>query len=225
MVARKRRPFTGLLAKPIQIEDAKPRGLRVALAAPPDDSDVKAHISQELYARCAELDKFFSLQSNSQNIWEQRAKALLAYKFNIPAHALQSWECLGRYLMHQYVPGFSLKRPGKKRFGAPVEWDFERLAQLFADIAFLKKDTGKTVSEICKIMPTLTKAYAKRWGSHRGKPEGLRKAYANAKQLLDQDFMFQLHLCGPDSLIRQIDRIEAAIELHALQEPCKSLGK
>src|SRR5260370_37535968 len=97
--------------------------------------------------------------------------------------------------MDQYVSGFSLKGTGKKRFGAPVEWDFERLAQLFADIAFLKKDTGKSVSEICKIMPTLTKAYAKRWGSHRGKQEGLRKAYANANQLLDQDFMFQLHLC------------------------------
>src|SRR5260370_33647585 len=101
MGARKRRPFTGLLAKPIQIEDAEPRGLRVALAAPPDDSDVRAHISQELYAGCAELDKVFSLQSNIQNIWEQRARAVLAYRFSSPANAVLSWVGLRRRLTLQ----------------------------------------------------------------------------------------------------------------------------
>jgi hypothetical protein len=220
MVARKRRAFTGLLAKPIQIEDAKPRGLRIAFAAPPDETDVKAHISEEVFARCHELDKFFSLESNSRNIWEQRAKALLAYRFNILADALQSWEHLCCYLMRRYVPGFSLKRPGKKRFGAPTEWDSEQLAQLFADIEFLKKNSGKSVSEICKLLPTLTKGYTKRWGRYRGKREGLRKAYSKAKQLLDQDFRFRLYLCGGGSLIpsKRIDPIKAAIELHALQE-------
>jgi hypothetical protein len=171
VAARRRRPFTGLLVKPVYTADAKPRGLRTTLAAPPDESDVKAHILAEISARYTELDKFFSLKSNSQNIWEQRAKALLAYKFNIPAYALQSWEHLARYLTHRYVPGFSLKGPGASKRGAPVEWNFEQLAQVFADVESLKKQTGKKVSEVCKMLTNGTeKRYVKRWGLYRSKP-------------------------------------------------------
>ena len=55
--------------------------------------------------------------------------------------------------------------------------------------------------EIFEKLPTQTREYTKRWGRHRGKPGGLRKAYAKAKKLLDQDFKFQLHLCGGRSSI------------------------
>jgi hypothetical protein len=215
VAARKRRPFTGLLLKAIHLDEAEPRGLRAALAAPPDKSDIAAHFSKEMSARYAELDKFFALKSNSPNIWEQRAKALLAYKFGIPTDALQGWEHLTQYLTNRYVPGFSLKVGGGKH-GAPVKWNFERLAQLFADVEFLKKDTGKRVSEIRKVLPT---RYPKRWGRYRGKPEGLRKAYAKAQELRRQDFRFALHLCGPEALIpaKRIDPIQAAIERHALR--------
>jgi hypothetical protein len=213
VVARKQRPFTGLLLKAIQLDEAEPRGLRAALAVPPDKSDIEAHILKELEARYAGLDKFFSLKLNSPNIWEQRAKALLAYKFGIPTDALQWWEHLTRYLTYRYVPGFSLK-VGEGKHGAPVEWNFEQLAQLFADVEFLKKDTGKSVREICKELPTIN---PQRWGRYRH--QGLRKEYARAQKLRGEDFRFALHLCGPDALIpgKRSDLIQAAIERHALR--------
>jgi hypothetical protein len=115
--ARKRRSFTGVLLKPIDLGDAKPRGLRESLAAPPDKSDIQAHLLKEISARYIALDKFLGIHSNTENIWEQRAKALLAYEFDIPAHALQSWEHLTRYLTNRYVPAFRLKTAGEKKRG------------------------------------------------------------------------------------------------------------
>ncbi len=220
MAARKRRPFTGLLLKAIRLDEVKPRGVRASLDASPDKSDLTAHISEALCARYGALDKFFGLQSRSENIWEQRAKAFLAYKFNIPAQSLQSWEALTRYLTGCYVPGFSLKGSGEKKLGAPLEWNFGQLAELFADVEFFKKNTGKSVSEICRTLPTL-KGYVKRWGRYRGKAGGLRKAYGKAKKLRRQNFMFELQLCGPDALItgKNIDHTQAAIERHALRRP------
>src|SRR5262249_14323631 len=203
MAPRKRRPFTGLLCKPIDLADAKPLGPRVSLAEPPNESDVKTHIMEEIEARYIALDTFFSLDSNSLNIWEERAKALLTYRSEIPAYALQSWEHLARYLTHRYAPGFSLKRPSKNRFGAPLEWDYDKLAKLFADVEFLRRNTSMGLREIFEKLPTQTREYTKRWGRHRGKPGGLRKAYAKAKKLLDQDFKFQLHLCGGEVASRE----------------------
>jgi hypothetical protein len=43
------RPFTGLLLKPIYLEDAKPRGLNAAFAQPPDQGDIKAYALQEIF--------------------------------------------------------------------------------------------------------------------------------------------------------------------------------
>jgi hypothetical protein len=216
--ARKRRSFTGVLLKPIDLGDAKPRGLRESLAAPPDKSDIQAHLLKEISARYIALDKFLGIHSNTENNWEQRAKALLAYEFDIPAHALQSWEHLTRYLTNRYVPAFRLKTAGEKKRGAPLEWDHEQSAQLFADVEFLKKKTGKSVGRISEELPTLP-GYARRWGRYRGKPGGLRKAYASARKLRRQNFLFELHLCGPEALIptKGKDLIQAAIERHALQ--------
>jgi hypothetical protein len=80
-----RRRLTGLLRKPIDPGDAQPRGLRVSLALPPDERDVSAHIVEELFARLAALDQFFDLKADGQggDIWKQRAKALVAYEFNV----------------------------------------------------------------------------------------------------------------------------------------------
>jgi hypothetical protein len=217
--ARKRRPFTGVLLKPIDLGDAKPRGLRESLAAPPDESDIKAHLLEEISARYIALDKFLGIHSNTENIWEHRAKALLAYEFDIPAHAVQSWEHLTRYLTNRYVPAFRLKTAGEKKRGAPLEWDHEQSAQLFADVEFLKKNTGKSISKICEELSSLT-GYAKRWGRYRGKSGGLRKAYAKATNLRHENLIFELLLCGPDALIpaKRTDLIQAAIERHALQQ-------
>jgi hypothetical protein len=51
MVARKRRPFTGVLLKPIDLGDAEPRGLRASLAVLPDQSDIEAHLLKALSER------------------------------------------------------------------------------------------------------------------------------------------------------------------------------
>jgi len=173
VASRKRRPFTGLLLKPIYLGDAKPRGLNAAFAQPPDQGDIKAYALQEIYARYAALDKFFSLDSNSRHIWQQRANALLAYVFNIPPDAFQSSAHLANYLTERYVPGFSLKLPGERRLGVRSEWDFEQSAQLFADIEFLKRNTGKSVSEICKILPPARSWRCTPAHDHRHRP-GLR---------------------------------------------------
>jgi hypothetical protein len=55
VVARKRRPFTGVLLKPIDLGDAKPRVLHASLAAPPDENDIKARFLKEISARYAVL--------------------------------------------------------------------------------------------------------------------------------------------------------------------------
>jgi hypothetical protein len=122
-------------------------------------------------------------------------------------------------LLDRYVRGFSLKASGKKKHGAPVEWDHEQSAQLFADVEFLKKNTGKSISKICEELSSL-RGYAKRWGRYRGKSGGLRKAYAKAKKLRHENLIFELLLCGPDALIpaKRTDLIQAAIERHALQQ-------
>jgi len=64
--------------------------------------------------------------------------------------------------------------------------------------------------EIFEKLPTQTREYTKRWGRHRGKPGGLRKAYAKAKKLLDKDFKFQLHLCGGEVASRERPPADAA---------------
>jgi hypothetical protein len=129
---------------------------------------------KEISARYIALDKFLGIHSNTENIWQQRAKALLAYEFDIPAHALQSWEHLTRYLTNRCVPAFRLKTASEKTRGAPLEWDHEQSAQLFADVECLKKDTGKSVDRICEELPTLP-GYVRRWGRYRGNPGGFAR--------------------------------------------------
>ena len=94
------------------------------------------------------------------------------------------------------------------------KWTFERLSQMYADVEFLKKETKQSVSKICRCLRQ-QKPYANRWRefSHWA----LRKAYATAKKRRDP--MFELELCGPDAMIaaKGIDRIDAAIEHHALK--------
>lgn len=79
----KKLPYTGILLKAINPDEAKPRGLRAPLAVPADESDKLAHIEEGLRARYAALDKFFGLKSSSPDIWERRAKELIAREFNI----------------------------------------------------------------------------------------------------------------------------------------------
>ena len=217
MAARKR-PLTGLLRKPIHLGEAKPRGLRESFALPPDESDIEAHWRSELTTRLVAFDSFLGLESDSPDIWERRGKAVFAYLFNFQSDRRDQewWMAFTCHLLRDRVPGFTVKMPREKKPGRPREWTFERLAELFADVEFLKKKAGLSVSRICEIV-LRRKEYAKRWAQF--KVDALRRAYSEAKKLRQQNFLFEMELCGPDAIIpaNGIDRIRAAIDLHSLK--------
>jgi hypothetical protein len=142
------RPFAGLLVKDIDLAKAPARGFRAALALPPDDGDQRAYAQAELRARWKALDEFFGLNSKAPDIWERRARALLVRRFRA-----KQWEGLARQLVLGYVPGFSFGTRGKNVRGAPRIWSDERLAQLFADVEFLKRTQQMSVREICQKLP------------------------------------------------------------------------
>ena len=206
---RQKPPYTGVLLKPIYLDDSKPRGLRAALGAPADESDQLAHIEDALRARYAALDKFFGLESSSLDIWERRAKELIAHEFEITIDHPQWWRALTGYLVDAYVPGFSLTLPGQRKHGAPQEWDYWQLAQLFADIEYLKRKEHWSVRKICGELPK-AKGYKQRWG---------RKAYSQANALRNKNTEFLLILSGGEWLIPTsgVDPIDAAIQRHGLK--------
>jgi hypothetical protein len=213
-----KRPLTDLLIKPIHLGEAKPQGLRETFALPPDESDIKAHWAKELIARLTALDSLFGLESDSPDIWERRGKALFAYLFDFQSDRRDEewWMAFTCHLLRDRVPGFTVKMPGENNRGRPREWTFKRLAELFADIEFLrKKKTRLSVSRICGLLRR--KPYAERWAQFG--VEALRKAYSEAKKLRRQNFLFQMELCGPDAIIsaKGIDHIQAAIDLHSLK--------
>jgi hypothetical protein len=213
-----KRPLTDLLIKPIHLGEAKPQGLRETFALPPDESDIKAHWAKELIARLTALDSLFGLESDSPDIWERRGKALFAYLFDFQSDRRDEewWMAFTCHLLRDRVPGFTVKMPGENNRGRPREWTFKRLAELFADIEFLrKKKTRLNVTRICGLLRR--KPYAERWAQFG--VEALRKAYSEAKKLRRQNFLFQMELCGPDAIIsaKGIDHIQAAIDLHSLK--------
>jgi hypothetical protein len=216
VVATQKRPLTSLLIKPIHLEDAKPRGLRASFAQAPDESDIKAYLVSEIKARFAALDTFFRLKSDSPDIWERRAKALVAYQFDLQPDCPDQewWVAFTWYLVSRHLPGFALKSPGEKKRGAPLEWTFKRFAELFADVEFLRRKTRLSVTSICRVL-SKQKGYERRWGNFGA--QALRKAYVEAKKLRRQNFLFELELCGPSIAANGIDPIQAAIDAHSLK--------
>jgi hypothetical protein len=212
----RKRPFTGLLRNPIYVEDAEARGLNAAFALPPDRSDLNDYITSELRKRAAQLDEFFGLKSEARDVWEQRGKAIIEREFGIPAEGQEWWQRFTLSLLFKHVPGFAIKRHGESRHGAPRSWTDECLAQLFADVEYLKRSKGKSARKICEILPR-AKGYSRRWGSQSS--EALRKAHSQATKLYQRSFLFRAALCGPDAMIpvSGIDPIEAAITRHALK--------
>ena len=214
LVAKK--PWTGSLLKPIDLCAAKPRGLRAAFALPPDEDDIAQHLKDEMHRRWSKIDERFGLESGSPDIWMHRAKALVYYHvFEILPNDTNWWGRFAICLACSYVPGYSIKRPGAKKHGAPLEWTTQQLCELFSDIEYLKRKTRMSIRKICETLPR-TKGYAPRWGCYTG--SALRKAYSKAKKNR-QFLLFELELCGPDATIvaNGIDAIKAAIERHALR--------
>jgi hypothetical protein len=208
-------PFAGVLRKPIDLGEAPARGLRAAFALPPDESDQLAYAQTQLGARWKALDEFFGLKSNAPNIWEQRASMLIERKFAINSDASQWWGRLAIRIADGYVPGISFKQANKKKHGAPLEWTDVRLAELFADVEYMKKTTQLSDRGICELL-SRKRQYRERWGKF--KAATLRRAYLDAKKR-SKGVLFKLVLCGPAATIpsNRIDPIEAAIERHAIK--------
>jgi hypothetical protein len=216
-MAGKKASFAGRLRKPIHLGEAKPRGLKAAFALPPDADDMIAYAKSELQARYAELDQHFGLRSEATDIWEQRLRVLLSRVYKIPPNDSRWAERLVCRLACQHIPGFELKLPGDSKFGAPREWTDEKLAQLFADVEYLKKATGKSVREICKSLPR-SAGYSTRWGAH--KQAGLTKEYSQANKRFGKDLEFHILLCNSPTMSgNRDDSIDVAIEMHALKKP------
>jgi hypothetical protein len=214
------KPFAGSLRKPIDLTEAPAGGLRAAFALPPDESDLLSYAASEIAVRLKSMDEFFGLNSKARDIWEQRAKALVARTYSVDPCDPNWWASLTFCLAKGHLPGLSLKGDNrKKKHGAPRQWTEELLAQLFADVEFLKKTTKLSVNEICKRLPRATN-YVKRWGYFR--PAGLRKQYLEAKRS-SRGLLFQFVLCGAAATIlaNRLDPVDAAIELHALKRPMK----
>ena len=204
--------FSGLLLKPIDLLEAPARGLGASLAADPDDDDRLAYLESEIQARWVALDEFFRLDGSQSDIWRQRAQALIARKFGLRPDDRDWWERLTVRMATREVPGFSVQKHNRRKRGAPREWTNERLAELFADIEYLKRTTGKRVQEIC-FTRLRANLYAKRWKIHRG--EALRKAYSEARRKRRKDLLFALELSG--SAATSDNAIDVAIELHSLK--------
>jgi hypothetical protein len=211
----KNRPFIGVLREAIDLGQAPARGCRLALALPPDDSDRLAYAQSGLQARWEALDNFYKLNSSAADIWEQRAKALVERKFGVRSTGPQWWARLACSIAGANVPGFSFRRADTKRIGAPDKWTDERLAQLFADVEYLKRKSPMSVRQICQRLPQ-KKEYKARWSKFNA--AALRKAYLEAKKR-SRGLLFKITLCGVAATIpsNRVDPIEAAIELHALK--------
>jgi hypothetical protein len=208
----RKRPFFGLLLKRMDIFEAPSRGLRAALAADPDESDMIAHLKEELEARWRALDEFFSLDGKATDIWQQRTRALIEHEFGVRPNDPDWCKRLAVKMACHLVPGFSVRNPGQRRRGGPREWTNQRLAQLFADVEYLKRTTRKSVQEICRTL--LRKGpYARRWGIHR--PEALRKAYSTANKLRRESLAFAAELS--ELAATRPNAIDVAIELHSLK--------
>ena len=118
------------------------------------------------------------------DIWRLRALALIEHEFGIQSNDPRRWERLAMKLAEHYVSGFSIKKARDNKHGAPLEWSHQQLAQLFADVEFLKKSTGDSVRHICAELPK-RKVYKGRWG--RYKEAALRKAYSRAQAFLREN--------------------------------------
>jgi hypothetical protein len=118
-------------------------------------------------------------------------------------------------LAPQHVPGFIFKLIGQKKSGRPSKWTDDLLAQLFADVEFLKRKRGLSVRRICRMLPDKS-GYERRWKDYNG--DTLSNAYLEAKKRR-QTLEFECFLCGPHAVFSPtaVDRIATAIELHGLK--------
>lgn len=207
--------FPKLLRTPITLADAKPSSLAAQLGADIDELGLRQHLVDETKARLAELDKHLRLDSASHDVWEQRAKALIAHEFDLEPTDPQWWRALALKLARSFVPGFSVRASRKKR-GRPVVWSDLLLAQLYADVQLRKKLTGDSDRKICWDISKL-RPYRARWAGYD--PDDLRVAYGRAKKRIKNSVEFYFYAVGGKALIPDLNikATDAAIERHSVK--------
>jgi hypothetical protein len=213
-MATRIRPFTGLLLEPIRLDEAKEEWLIRQFGLGEDPSVLKAFVRNEVDKRFVEFDRFFGLRSDSANIWEMRAKALIACEFGVDVADKRWWTNLTWCLANRFVPGFTIKMIGEKRRGRPASRSDPHFARLFADVEFLKRNRGWPIGKIFKDLRAKS-GYKQRWGRYSA--EKLRKDYEGAKKRRANP-RFEFFLCGSSALAAtDSDRIIGALEKHALK--------
>jgi hypothetical protein len=83
VLAAREGPFTGLLSKPIRLDDAKAGWLKREFALRRYTDNVKAFAVEEYSKRVVAFDQFFRIDSHRTDCWERRVKALLAFTIGI----------------------------------------------------------------------------------------------------------------------------------------------
>jgi hypothetical protein len=210
-----KRSFTGLLRTPINLSDARASPLEEAAGLPASERERVAFHQAEIRKRLVAFDRHFGLPSGVNNIWERRAKALLNLKYNIAADCRDRWRRYFFVLAKELVPGFStsLTRVGP---GAPKEWTDLRLAELLADVTFLKRKQKLSERQICTLIGA-RKGYGERWGSFRGKPQALRKALTLARKRFKQPSFLKYFWAEVYAPGQVTDPIDLLIKKHALK--------
>jgi hypothetical protein len=204
------RPYKGVLVKPIDVGELRPKGLMATVGTSISKEDVRRFRDEKEGARWRELDK--QLELGGDEVWEVRARALAERHLKIPARGGKGWRSFAELLASEFVPGFTYVFDTKQR-GAPKRWSDERYAQIYADVELFKKRYPRlSVEAVCRRLPK-HKAYTPRWG--KTTPTALQKAYSQAVRL-HKDDLYKIRIYGLE-LPRGADPVPMAIEKFALK--------
>jgi hypothetical protein len=203
------RSVLGLL-KPIYLDDAPARGIRAAFALPPDRDDYLAYFCDTCSARLVEAAAQLGLSITDPSFCKRIGKTLIMHKPELVKN-FDEWP-------HVILAALltTIRSPGSRKAGRPRESN-EVLAQLYADVSFLRRKTKLSDRAITSSTLRKTKGYKERYGSF--KAGALREKYRQAVKLKDSDWQFRALLFGPGGLMtaNKIDPVGAAIEVHPLQ--------
>lgn len=210
-----KRSFTGVLRTPINLHNAPAGPLEEVAGLPASKRERVAFHQAEIQKRLAAFDRHFGLPSDVNDIWERRAKALLNLKYNIAVDRPHRWRRYFFILAEELVPGFSVS-PTNVGPGAPKEWTDLRLAELLADVEFLKRKQKLSERQICTLIGA-EKGYGERWGLFRGKPHALRKALTLARKRFEQPSFLKYFWAEVRAPGQTADPIDLLIKKHALK--------
>jgi hypothetical protein len=199
---------------PVYLDDAPVTGLERAFALPPSREDYENYVLQTWRGRLHEGAANMGM-AVGREFGEALSDALIMHNPKLLRKAGS------RENVIWYALADSIRRPGYPKNGRPRD-SYDRLAQVYADLNFLKRKTGLSIRVICQnilnpLMHKKYKLYEERY--HGLNAVSLRKKYQQAAKLEKTDFRFVLFLSGHEGLLPNNDNnaMDAAIERHALK--------